>query len=271
MKISALNIYPVKSCAAISLSSTEVEPEGLIGDRRMMLIDEAGKFITQRSHAKLAQINPSFNGNQLSLHFGGRSHLMSYSEKRQLACVWRSEVDLLVADDRLNGALSKFLGESVRLVKMDGKSKRMVNPDWGSGPVSLADGYPILVTTTASLKALSREAGRALQMEQFRPNVVIDTEVPWVEDGWRSIQMGSVTMKFVKPCTRCVVTTLNPDNGEADRPETMQALIQSRRSNDDRVSGVLFGWNAVVETTGSLSVNMPVEILKQEKPWPIKP
>src|SRR5690606_37142846 len=108
--------------------------------------------------------------------------------------------------------------------------------------VGLADGFPLLVTTTASLEAVRRQAGPHIGMERFRPSIVVEAAEPWAEDGWARLSLDGVEVDLVKPCTRCVVITTNQDRGVIDGPEVMAALKALRRSADARASGVLFGW-----------------------------
>jgi len=154
----------------------------------------------------------------------------------------------------------------VRLVYMDAVAHRPTNPEWAEGhETSFSDGYPVLVTNTASLAAINehiKQAGYSpVGMDRFRPNVVIDADTPWAEDEWNSLQIGEVTLDLVKPCTRCIVTTLDPLTGER-RPEPVLKVLKAlRMSPDPRNKGVLFGVNAVVRQGGAIAVGARVQAL----------
>lgn len=268
--VKSLHIYPVKSCQGITLGKTEVRERGLLGDRLAMLVSEDGKFVSLRTHPKLTGVFAEWRNEDLWLDFGGYSFPVGWSEYRRNCRIWNDEVDLGVAVVEVNEALSDFLGEQVQLVLMDERSRRQTSGTWADSANSLSDGYPILVTNTASLLDLSAKADTTLFMEQFRPNIVIKSDKPWIEDTWQHIRIGEVEIKLVKPCTRCLVTTLNSQTGARDFPETMEAMIKYRRSGDPRVKGVIFGWNGIVLKAGSMSKNDPVEVINKRTCWPIQ-
>ena len=266
MKLGSLHIYPVKSCRGIDLTQANVRPRGLEYDRRWMIVDAAGRFISQRSHSQLAQLMATPDARGLDLAFGGetiRAHIPT--GKRLDVSVWSSTVNALIADEVINIALSDWLGEGVRLVYMDKVSVRLTNPEWADGyDTSFSDGYPVLVTNTASLAAINEHIKQAghdpVSMARFRPNVVIETDQPWAEDGWQSLQIGDVILDLVKPCTRCIVTTLDPQTGERRPEPVLKALNALRMSQDPRNKGVLFGVNAVVRQGGSVAVGAHVQL-----------
>ncbi len=268
--VASLHIYPVKSCRGIALTSSHAEHRGLTWDRRAMIVDSQGTFLTQRTHGNMALIGTAIIDSKLVLVIDGRRIVASWSGKRRLCRVWNDNVNVEYASAAINNALSEFMEQPVSLVRMDKQTSRKTSGSWADTDVSLSDGYPLLITTTGSLRALSQRAGIPLEMTQFRPNIVIDCETPWQEDNWHRLQVGAVEIELVKPCTRCQVTTLNPENGQAERPETMKALIDQRRSGDDRIKGVLFGWNAIVRKTGEVVRGDEVDILETRTPWPVK-
>ena len=235
-----------------------------------MIVDGKGNFLTQRTHGRLALIETRIHGDNLLLQLDGEPVVPQWSEERKNCVVWNDKVDLEVCDSETSLALSDFLGEAVSLVRMDDESERRTSGTWAESDNSLSDGYPILITTTASLNALSATAGISLRQAQFRPNIVIQTEESWAEDHWKLIRIGGVELELVKPCTRCQVTTLDPINGERAYPETMEAMIKTRRSGDKRIKGVLFGWNAVVRSFGNLSVGDEVKVLETNSAWPVQ-
>lgn len=270
MFVKDLHIYPVKSCQSLALDKAEVAERGLRGDRLAMLVNQDGTFISLRTHPNMTGIFAKWNNGDLRLEFDRYSFVVTWSENHKKCKIWNDDVELLVAAMDVNEALSGFLGEPVQLVKMDGRSMRRTSGTWADSANSLSDGYPLLVTNTASLLDLSEKAGTNLSMAQFRPNIAIQSDQPWAEDSWEYMRIGEVEIKLVKPCTRCQVTTLNPNTGAHEFPQTMEAMIKHRRSGNLKAKGVLFGWNAVVMKSGTISKDDPVEILSQRACWPIQ-
>ena len=268
MRVKSLHIYPVKSGQGIKLQSAELRPRGLAGDRRFMIVDEDGTFITQRQIPKLACLKTGLTRKGLCLSWPGINDIevgLPSSVRRDVV-VWRSTVSAAIAAPRVNDALSAWLGKSVSLVFMDEASVRTANEKWTSGPspVSFADGYPLLITTTASLAALNQhviEGGAlAVPMTRFRPNIVIDCDTPWAEDNWKQIKIGGVVIDLVKPCTRCIMTTLDQSSGEKQGREPLRSLRALRTSADSNNEGVLFGVNAVPNVLGEISAGMGCHI-----------
>lgn len=193
MKVHSLHIYPMKSARVIDLDSSDVGAWGLKGDRRYMVTDPAGKFITQRELQALAQV--------IALKADGVLHLTKAGEEGGLSVtfdpnrridveVWGCHVTASVADDRINARLSDWLGQPVKLVHADAITQRQCNPDWAGEGVAtgFADGYPVLITTTGSLRLLNEatmeEGAQTFGMERFRPNIVIDHDEPFADDFW---------------------------------------------------------------------------------------
>lgn len=227
-----------------------------------MLVTPEGMFLTQRTHPKLAQIIATRTP-ELRLQLGPDHVPVSFTTARMSVQVWRDTVSAVVAEDAVNTRLSTFLETPVCLVQMDTDSLRPTDPNFGGeGEVSFADAFPYLITTTASLAALSETAGDAIPMERFRPNIVVETATPWIEDDWTVVQIGDQVFDIVKPCTRCVVTTLDQQTGAQVGQSTMHALIKTRARSGPWGQGVLFGVNAKVrETGGVLTTGMDVQIL----------
>lgn len=264
MKISTLHIYPVKSMRGLDVRYAEVKQRGLRGDRRWILVDEKGRFQTQREKAKMAQIKVKLlREGGLKLTVPNQAPLIieePSGQDRLQAKVWKSTVDVLKVDSEANAALADFLDKKVALVFMDAEAERFANEKYTSEPVpvSFADGYPILIANTASLRALNKHieaaGGDAVTMNRFRPNIVIDGEEAWDEDKWKQIRIGDTVLDLVKPCTRCVMTTLDQVTGSKRGPEPLKTLKARRLSKDPEIEGVLFGWNAVPQTLGRIGV-----------------
>ncbi len=141
--------------------------------------------------------------------------------------------------------------------------------------MGFADGYPVLVTTTGSLAALNRylsEQGQlTVGMERFRPNIVIDCDEEWAEDGWAAIEIGGVRLDIVKPCERCVITTQDQMTGEQGKGDPLPAVRHLHFSTDRRAPGPIFGWNAVPRGQVELRAGDPVTVVENRKEiWPFK-
>jgi uncharacterized protein YcbX len=280
MRISALNIFPVKSARGIALEQSPINAMGLEGDRRWMVVDLNGHFITQREFPRLAQLQTEVDAQGLRLFVEGQGEMQvdfPAPDRRQDVVVWRSSVSAALAPDAVNATLSDWLSREVRLVHFDERATREASPEWAGPdtPVSFADGYQVLVTTTGSLAALNADMaahGEApVGMDRFRANIVLDHDEAWAEDGWGSLEIGGVLLYLVKPCARCIMTTQDQQTGSRDSASPMPAMGRSRMSADRRVPGPLFGWNAVPVGAGTLKVGDEVRVLDRREPFAIKP
>jgi uncharacterized protein YcbX len=266
LRLKSLHIYPVKACRGVDLTAAKVLPRGLEHDRRWMIVDKAGQFLSQRNRPKLAELTVSADDAGITLHFNKTEHRADIPMGQRLnVTVWKSTVNALAADKAINAALSDWLGETVRLVYMDAAAKRPTSQDWAPGhETSFADGYPVLVVNSATLDAVNdyiiASGFNPVTMARFRPNVVIQTDEPYSEDKWSSVSIGDVALDLVKPCTRCQVTTLDPRTGAAKPQPVIAALQKLRMSSDRRNKGVLFGVNAVVRRSGRLQNGQSVTI-----------
>jgi uncharacterized protein len=280
MKVHSLHIYPMKSARVVDLDAADVGAWGLDGDRRYMVTDLQGKFITQRELQALAQITAieSFGTLHLSKAGSDEQITATFDPVRRIdAEIWGSHVTAALAEDGINARLSDWLGQPVRLVHADEITRRQCSPDWSGEGVQtgFADGYPVLITTTSSLRRLNEatmeEGGETFGMDRFRPNIVIADVTPFADDFWASLDMAGIRFDLVKPCARCIMTTQDQLSGERDGADPMPAMRKLRMSMDRRVPGVLFGWNAVARNTGSLKIGDPVSVIA-ERPegWPVR-
>jgi uncharacterized protein YcbX len=271
MRVASLHIYPVKGMRAVDRERARVEERGFEHDRRWMVVDATGTFITQRSHPKLATITAVPSDAGLNLSADGMPALNVATpdgSERMRVIVWDASVFAAAASTEAATWLSDYFGERLSLVYMDNRATRVKDSAFVPAPVpvSFADGYPILVTTTGSLAAVNadivRHGGEAVPMRRFRPNVVIDCDDAWQEDTWQALRIGGVALDLVKPCERCIVTTTDQSTGERKGPEPIAALTRLRRSGDPRISGVLFAWNAVPRARGEIALGDAVEVLE---------
>ncbi|MBL4854735.1 MAG: MOSC domain-containing protein [Robiginitomaculum sp.] len=268
MRIKSLHIFPVKSARAIDLHKAIVKPRGLAGDRRFLLVDADGSFITQRQIPKLAQLCVKLTPGGIALRWSGQDWVdipFPMNKTRKQITVWHSTVDAVIVEGDINAALSRWLSRPVSLVFMDDKATRLTNTKWSSpaSQVSFADGYPVLITNTASLTALNdyitNTGGVALTMDRFRPNVVVESDRPWDEDNWKSVRIGDVVLDLVKPCARCVVTSIDQTTGKKNPNTALTALKHLHPSADPKNPGVIFGMNAIVRTLGNIRVGNTVK------------
>jgi MOSC domain-containing protein len=267
--IASIHIYPVKAVRAVDLAEAEVQPCGLAGDRRWLVVDPDGQFITQRAEPTLALVSARYGtGGSLHLSAAGMPPLLvpapAEAEGAEMlwVSVWRSKVRASAAGAAADAWFSVFLGRPVRLVHLDDPTRRQVDPEFGApgDRVSFADGYPLLLTAVASLDALGQwlieEAQPAVPMTRFRPSVVVAGSAPWAEDGWRRIQIGAVPFRVAKPCGRCVVTTIDQQTGERGR-QPLAMLGRRRRFGQQLV----FGQNLIPDGTGTIRIGDPVRVL----------
>jgi len=259
LRITGLFTYPVKSCGAIAHEAVELEARGLAWDRRWMVVDEAGRLLTQRERPRLALVRPAVAGGVLLLHAPGRPPLpVPLQRDRQPACrvqVWEDTCEAWDEGPEAAGWLDAHLGRPVRLVRMTDDWVRPVDPDYAppATRTGFADAFPLLVACESSLAELNRRlsaAGKApVPMSRFRPNLVLDGAEPFAEDGWRTLTVEGVTFDLVKPCARCTTTTVDQAKGSVpDTAEPLATLAAFRREG----SKVLFGQNAVHRGPGTL-------------------
>ena len=265
--LASLHVYPVKGCRAVDLDRAAVEPWGLAGDRRWLIVDADCQFMTQRKHPALARvvITPG-SGADITVSTGGHPSLRvaapDDSAELLKVTVWRSTVLAASAGPEADAWFSAYLGESVRLVYLDDPTRRAVDPDYGQDgdTVSFADGYPLLLTSAESLDQLNHwltAAGdRPVPMNRFRPNVVVSGYPPWAEDRWRRIRIGPVSFRVAKPCARCVVTTTDQTTGERGS-QPLRMLAARRRFGKNLV----FGQNLIPDFPGYIRVGDPIEII----------
>jgi uncharacterized protein YcbX len=269
VEVSALYIYPVKGLRAVELQETEVTPRGLRHDRRWMLVDADGKFITQREQPKLATLSASVT--PAGLRISGNAQSIDISEPHAAAPrlpvkLWKQDIEGFTVSGEADSWFSDYLSVACRLV-FQGELPRAASEKYAPGAeVSYADGFPILVTVTESLDDLNAKMPQALPMDRFRPNIVITGTSAWAEDGWKKIKVGGLTLDIVKPCTRCVVTTTDQLTGEKAGNEPLNTLKTFRLLRTPDLTGVVFGQNAVPLAAGSVKSGDAVTVIATQAP-----
>lgn len=254
--LSQIWIYPVKGLSGISLETTVAEPRGLRYDRRWMLCDEQGRFVTQREIPAMTQIGMAIEGDHLVAFRrdtpDNRLHMPLHPDTANLAGItvqiWGDTCTARAMPPAIGAWFSAQLGQSLRLVYMDSGDHRPVDPNYAPAgqTVSFADGYPFLIIGQAALDHLNERLPTPLPMNRFRPNFVFTGGEPHEEDGWRDFHIGDVAFQGVKPCARCPVPTIDQDTGQRGA-EPLKTLASYRQQGHK----ILFGQNLILKDTGS--------------------
>jgi uncharacterized protein YcbX len=263
--LAELHLYPIKSCAGISLRQAGVSAAGLmhapIRDREWMLVDERGDFLTQREHPRMALIAPQLRDGMLQVRAPGMPELalplhQPQPEPRRAALrevqLWRQRMPAQDCGDDCAAWFSAFLGASCRLVRFEPQVRRLVNPERTGGKeigTLFSDGYPMLVISQAALDELNLKLaaiGRAaLPMNRFRPNIVIAGVEAHDEDHAALLDFGAVRIKPVKPCPRCPIPSI--DQASAIQGPDPLDVLRSYRAGIGGIDGIAFGMNAILE------------------------
>ena len=269
--LTTINRFPIKSCRGHGLRRATVEPWGLAGDRRWLVVDDDGTAVTAREYPRMLLIVPALRPDGGLDVAGPDAPPMSIdvpsADELVPVRVWSSDLVASLASAAACAWFSKVIGTSVRLVYLDDPTRRHPNPAF-AGPndfVSFADAYPLLLASTASFDALNgwiAEGARAhegpLPIMRFRPNVVVSGGEPWEEDGWRRIRIGDALFRVVKGCDRCTMTMTDPDSAERGK-EPIATLAKYRRWDGE----TWFGMNIVPDTPGvEIAVGDEVEVLE---------
>jgi len=279
MKISEINVYPVKSLGGIKMESARIEERGFEFDRRFMLVDENNELLTQREFSKMATVSVEILDTGLQVSANGLGDIRIPFEfddpERVTVRVWKSFCEALVAGTEINQWFSDVLETDCRLVLMPETTRRQINELFNRGDeiVGFADGYPVLVISENSLAELNSRLIINLPMNRFRPNLVVEGAEAFAEDKWKMIRIGKTFFRSAKPCARCVVTTIDQATGISDIKEPLRTLAEFRRASDVfpetyaefglNKTDVLFGQNLVAENFGEeIKIGDKIEVLK---------
>ncbi|MFE8597676.1 MOSC domain-containing protein [Archangium violaceum] len=265
--LTAINIYPLKSCAGLPLTRATVEPLGLQYDRRWMAVRPDGSFMTGRELPALVLVRAVPGPSGLHLSAPGMPELEvplpPAGAPRLDVTVWDDTCSAARAQESADRWLSEYLGEPTRLVYVDERMQRLVDPKYADPEdrVGFADGFPLLIISEASLADLNQRLAQPVPMSRFRPNLVVDGCEAFAEDGWKRLRIGTVELAGVKLCARCVFTTVDPETARADpQQEPLRTLATYRRVLPSK--GVMFGQNVIVRRPGEIRVGDAVEILE---------
>lgn len=255
LTLSQIWIYPIKSLGGISLTSAKVLGKGLQYDRRWMLVDSQGKFITQRIHPVMALFKVRLVDDHITIHHKGDTLNLSlnqtYSHESSEVQIWDEVVSAVEVSPGHSQWFTKHLGIDCRLVYFPEENTRPVDPAYhiNNEQVSLADAYPFLIIGERSLEDLNTKLEHPVSMTRFRPNLVFAGGAPYEEDTWKRFDVGSSQFVGVKPCARCVLITVNPETGERGE-EPLRTLSTFRK----RENKIYFGQNLVALTPSTVTV-----------------
>ncbi|MGB1271422.1 MAG: MOSC domain-containing protein [Endozoicomonas sp.] len=266
MQVTELATYPIKSTRQITLGEALISRTGFEHDRRWLLVDLEGGFITQRQYPQLVKVTATPERGGLLLQNTGMEDLWVQQPDPNLktpveVSVWKDHCQAIDAGDDAAEWFSTVLDKPYRLVHQPDHAIRPVDPQFSSpsDQTSFADGFPFLLTSEASLDELNSRLSQPVTMERFRPNIVIDGLEAWAEDTWKTIQIGEVTFRVAKPCSRCVMTTIDPKTGEKTGKDPLMTLSQYRRTK----MGVIFGQNLIHDQAGIIRVGDKVTVLSE--------
>jgi uncharacterized protein YcbX len=283
MTISELYIYPIKSLGGISLTEAVVEARGLRYDRRFMLVEPNGDFMTQRTNHQMALLDVAIGQNDvlrvwhrqrpndvLELPLRVPVQDTTVNQEWLKVNIWDSaDVPALAVSEEADRWFSRVLDKTCRLVFMPETTHRAVDPAYArqDDAVSFADGYPYLLIGQASLDTLNQRLADPITMQRFRPNIVVSGSLPYEEDAWQHFRVGGMDFYGVKPCARCVLTTLDPETGKPGK-EPLRTLSTYRQWKHK----ILFGQNVLAKPTGglvlgTLQVGQFIDVLERQEPW----
>jgi uncharacterized protein len=269
MKLTEINIYPIKSFRGISLKQSRIEEKGLEFDRRWMIVDEKNGFLTQREFPKMAVLEVEIKkslivrdgNNEIKIPF------LPQTDKTANVKIWSGSCRAKVYEGEINDWLSDVLETDCKLVLMPAETKRAVNPFYAvnkfKDTVSFADGYPFLLIGESSLNDLNSRLEKKIPMNRFRPNFVFDDSEPFAEDNWKKIKIGKTVFHLVKPCARCVMTTIDQKTGIFDGKEPLKTLASYRLVKKGGEQKILFGQNLIAENAGEvLRIGDKIEVIE---------
>jgi uncharacterized protein len=277
--ISELYVYPLKSCQGIKLQQAQVVTTGFLWDREMMLVSGSGKFITQRQFPQLAKVKVEIIESNITLQVEDET-LTPLTFTPTLA---GSLIEVEIWSDRLfaidqGDAVAQWFHQLLnlesnkvcRLVRQSPEHLRLLNSKYTNNQENLltfADNYPVMLTATASLTELNQriveihqQTKEAILMNRFRPNIVIQTSEPFIEDTWSVIQIGEIRFTVVKPCSRCIITTIDQQQGTKNQlKEPLNTLGTFRQLSEQ---GVMFGVNMIPQNEGIIRAGDRLEVLR---------
>lgn len=271
LTVTQLHIYPVKSLAGISLTTSKVEARGLQYDRRWMLIDDQNLFLSQRKFPEMALLQPSIaDGNMTIAHKNNRVAPLSFSLEASMGdaipvTVWDDTCPAREVSKEASGWFSEVLGTSCQLVKMPESSVRPADPKFAisvEDKVSFADGYPVLMFDEASLDLLAEKSGQDIPADRFRANIIFRGGHAHIEDELKTFEINGLTYHGVKPCSRCIMTTIDQQKGAIADKEPLKSLATYRRVDNK----IKFGQNVIPPGHGTIRLGDVIHVKEMNEP-----
>jgi uncharacterized protein YcbX len=271
LQLSEIWIYPVKSLGGISLQEAIVTERGLENDRRWLLVDNEGNFLTQRQYPQLAVFQPEIDDDFLTITYLKNPDKVlkvkvntQTSGKKIIVKVWDDTMEALEVNEEANTWFSELLEMPVKLVVMPEETRREVDKKYaltGEEITSFADAYPFLVIGQSSLNDLNTRLEKPVLMNRFRPNLVFTGGKAYEEEHWFEVQIGKATFWGVKPCARCILTTIDQKSGEKTGKEPLYTLSTYRKAG----KRVLFGQNLLVSVLDKIQVGDEIKVKSTKK------
>ena len=273
LKLSEIYIYPIKSLGGIRLEKSNITTRGLEHDRRFMLVDENGRFLSQREYPQLAIFQTEIEGDFLaitnkksntSLRISLQYSILHSFSHSIIVQIWDDETSAIEVNSEASNWFTQALGIPTRLVYMPEESLRKTDAQYsltGEEITSFSDGYPILIIGQSSLNDLNSRLENPVNINRFRPNFVFTNGEPFEEDAWHEFTVGNVRFFGVKPCARCIMTTIDQETGEKKGKEPLLTLNKYRKAGNR----ILFGQNALINQLGTVSVGDDVTVLSRKK------
>ena len=259
--VKELWIYPIKSIGGMCVDNAMALPEGFQYDRRWMLIDENGQFVTQREHFKLSTFSSTIADNKLIISHKGETidtPLDQTTPDTVRVQVWSSKLKAQEVNPDVSNWFSVKLSMKVTLVKMTDISKRprrLFVPPYKT-TLSFADGYPYLILGAESMNELNAKLDHPVLPDRFRANIIVSSSIPHEEDKWKGLNAGNAQLQVIKPCARCVMITVNQQTGKTGK-EPLKTLAAYRKKRNK----IYFGANAICTKDGIISVGDRLEIM----------
>ena len=273
LKLSEIYIYPIKSLGGIRLEKSNITTRGLEHDRRFMLVDENGRFLSQREYPQLAIFQTEIEGDFLaitnkksntSLRISLQYSIIHSFSHSIIVQIWDDETSAIEVNSEASNWFTQALGIPTRLVYMPEESLRKTDAQYsltGEEITSFSDGYPILIIGQSSLNDLNSRLENPVNINRFRPNFVFTNGEPFEEDAWHEFTVGNVRFFGVKPSARCIMTTIDQETGEKKGKEPLLTLNKYRKAGNR----ILFGQNVLINQLGTVSVGDDVTVLSRKK------
>lgn len=268
LSVSQLFIYPVKSLGGISVSSATVTETGFKYDRRWMLVDETNLFLSQREVPAMALLQVEIADSGITISHKLQNNYFftipfhTISDSKVIVQIFDEFCQAVLVCKEADDWFSRMLSVKCRLVYMPDSTKRMVDNNYATNNeiTSFSDGYPFLIIGQSSLDDLNKRILTPLPINRFRPNIVFAGGIPFEEDSMAHFIINNIHFFGVKPCGRCVITTINQDNAEISK-EPLKTLATYRKKNNK----IYFGQNLLAKGKGEIFVGDAIEVIDLNK------